>query len=146
MFRDILSGGTRVLLPYFIIFLLNFFLIYSVYESKKKVQARMSKKDRNFTVSIMSMNIFYCFNAVLITMCAIMTNFNSDNIYYSGVLSLVSVFATYWNLINHSFSILINLKYNKLFRKQFNEIVSKIFKLFITLINLDQSKKISNSG
>ena len=57
-----------------------------------------------------------------------MSYFNGNNLLCVCILNIVSVFATYWNLINHSFTIFINFKYNRLFRKQFKEIYFQIFK------------------
>ncbi|CAF0791346.1 unnamed protein product [Brachionus calyciflorus] len=120
LIRDFLSQMFRIHLPYFLIYILNMFLMKHL----RKFKQRYVFKNKFF--SILKMNFFYCFNASPIAVCLIIAKFSNNNAYFKGTMYILYALASSWNLFNHSFSFFMNLKYNWVFRRQFYDLVSRL--------------------
>ncbi|CAF0808259.1 unnamed protein product [Brachionus calyciflorus] len=129
LFRDLISQVFRVYMPYITVFFLNLWLIKILTQSKRKVLNNTSRKDWSFAFSIMSMNVFYCINSAPLSVIIILTQINANDSYYRSYITIFSLFATYLNMFNHYFTIFINLKFNKIFRLEFKDLMRKWLRL-----------------
>ena len=149
--RDMVAASFRSILPFLSMLAGNVILIRALIQSKlrskgqtlNKSPQKSMKKEIQFTVAILSMNMIFIVVYLPLTV----------TLYISGILaynpSLASAtfkagnalafnISVYIAFLNNSLPLLINLKFNHIFRKEFYEMTG-MFKSALRRLSLQQS-------
>jgi hypothetical protein len=115
--------------------LLNTLLVRKLIKSKQ-ITNRQLKKEHNFAFTVIFLNAFF----VITLLPSAIILIGSNIVGYKDATSVASKSATIMNFafvvgqyfagFNYTFSFLLNLKFNKLFRKEFFLMIVDIKKLF----------------
>lgn len=124
--RDGLTIIFRSILPFIVMLILNISLIRNLLNMKKKLNmTRSLSRELNFSFSIIALNILFLISILPNMVCLILLN-----IYQYGfksqltsknlvIINLAFSASLYFLTYNFSFPFFVNLKFNKLFRKEF---------------------------
>jgi hypothetical protein len=109
----------RALVPFVIMFLCNLVLINALYAQKKKIN-KLSKKEFNFAFTIIATNYLFLLLNMPLTIYQLFIqwpNVNTED--HRARIGLLQRVGYYTHLSYSAYTILIYLRFNKLFRKEF---------------------------
>lgn len=136
---DVMNVLLRSYIPFVIMFTLNIMLTRKFLQSKKNLNTKSSmKKEYNFTMTVIGMNltfftlytpwsVWYIINQIVINTPGLQSNVLSAN------LNLFQSFAFSIAYLNNSFSFILNLVFNSLFRGQIFNLVTNQNQVSTTL-------------
>ncbi|CAF0953843.1 unnamed protein product [Brachionus calyciflorus] len=131
--RDLAAISLRTAIPFFLIFTTNTLLIRFVIVSRQEFKNNLNswRKKQNFAFSIIAMNIFFLFNLIPVAITTILFNIYQTNPQILAGVNLATFISIYISILNQSCPFLINLKFNKLFFKEFVNMIKEL-KGFVT--------------
>ena len=123
--RDGLTIIFRSILPFIVMIILNISLIRNLFIMKKKFNmTRSLSRELNFSFSIIALNVLFLISILPNIVCLILLNIyqygfksqlTSKNLVIINLTFSVSIFFLTYNYV---FPFFVNLKFNKLFRKE----------------------------
>ena len=133
--RDMMTASFRSILPFTFMLIGNVLLIRALVKSKKKTHSSSSKSSRSsmrkevqFTISILAINMLF----MIVYLPLAVTLYISGILAYNPSLAsatfkagnaLAFHISLYIAFLNNSLPLLINLKFNHLFRKEFYQMI-----------------------
>ena len=137
--RDMIAASFRAVLPFIFMVLGNIFLIRALIKSKRRSRGKKQsktalssmKKEVQFTISIFAMNLMFMIVYLPLTITVYTSGFlaffpNLASASFKATNALVFNISVYIAFLNNTLPLLINLKFNKIFRK---ELINMLFEV-----------------
>ena len=148
--RDTISMILRYILPFLLMILLNTLLIKRLLKSKQ-IANRQLKKEHNFAFTVVFLNAFFVITLLPSAFILIGSNIvgykDTTTVSYrtTAIMNFAYVAGQYFAGFNYTFTLLLNLKFNKMFRKEFFKMIFDIKMFVLKRRKLFSSKITSNN-
>lgn len=137
---DISSIFMRVVAPFLLTLTFNVIMIRKIIKSKrtaKPLSQNNSRKENDFTLSVMAYDIYFLILNIPLSIYLIMYDINtysgalnSSNDVYTASYAIASTVANYSSFCVQTFSFFTYVFFNKLFRLEFYSLLSRVFCFF----------------
>ena len=148
--RDTISMILRYILPFALMILLNTLLIKRLIKSKQ-IANRQLKKEYSFAFTVVFLNAFFVITLLPSALILIGSNIvgykDTTTVSYktTAIMNFAYVVGQYFSGFNYTFTLLLNLQFNRLFRKEFIKMILDIKMFTLKRRKLFSSKITSNN-
>ena len=134
--RDLIMLFSRNIVPYTLTILMNTYLIKRLIESKKKLFVKKQlKKEYNFAFAVVFLNVLFIVTLLPSGIVLILLNLTGYrntvtlSVRTSAIVNFSNLLTQYFAMYYNAFAFFVNLKFNKLFKKEFFSLVKRFSRI-----------------